>query len=212
MRHKVVTMFSHGSTTVLLLLLCKMATAGSLVVQVTDKNGNPLDNVAIYAESASVEAKQKTPRSVEIDQRNRLFVPLVTVVQTGTEISFPNLDSVKHHVYSFSAAKTLDLPLYSGKTAAPQLFDKAGTVILGCNIHDRMVAYVQVVNTPYFAKSDAAGKARLDGLAAGTYQLKAWYYGLPNNAQTMTKSVTVAEGESSAAFKVNAVKAAAGER
>jgi len=74
------------------------------------------------------------------------------VVQAGTPILFPNHDKVRHHVYSFSPAKTFELKLYSGVPGTPVLFDKPGLVVLGCNIHDQMVAYVQVVNTPYFAK------------------------------------------------------------
>ena len=198
-----------------MLLFCSSASAGNLVVQVSDKTGAALDNAVVYAEPVNAEPRTKAPRPVEIAQRHRQFVPLVTVVETGTEISFPNYDSTKHHVYSFSAAKALDLPLYFGKPAAPQLFDKAGTVVLGCNIHDRMIAYVQVVNTPYFGKSDATGKVRLDGLPAGKYQLKLWYYGLPGNQQILTQAVNVAEGDLGATFKVNALKPqsdAVGER
>lgn len=190
----------------LMLLVCNLASAANLVVQVNDKTGVALENVVIYAESAGLELKPKSPHLVEIAQIKRQFVPLVTVVQTGSEISFPNFDSIRHHVYSFSTAKKLDLPLYFGRPAVPQVFDKAGTVVLGCNIHDRMIAYVQVVNTPYFGKSDAAGKVRLEGLPAGKYQLNAWYYGLPVNQQVISQSVTVADGELSVVFKVNASK------
>ena len=215
MYHRVNLFFNRGLKTVLLLVVYKTVSAGSLIVQVTDKSGAALDNAVVYAEPAIAETKSKAPHVVDIAQRSRRFVPLVTVVQTGTLISFPNYDSIKHHVYSFSAAKMLDLPLYFGKPAAPQLFDKAGTVILGCNIHDRMIAYVQVVNTPYFGTSDAAGTVKLDGLPAGNYQLKAWYYGLPTNQQVMTQSVTLTDGPLNAAFKVNAMKSqpdGAGER
>jgi hypothetical protein len=66
---------------------------------------------------------------------------------------------VRHHIYSFSPAHKFDQKLYSGVAAAPQVFDKAGTVVLGCNIHDKMLAYVKVVDTPYFAKTDGAGAA-----------------------------------------------------
>lgn len=199
----------------LLLLVCNSACAGNLLVQISDRTGAALDNAVVYAEALSGEPRAKALRPVEIAQRHRQFVPLVTVVETGTEISFPNYDSIKHHVYSFSAAKALDLPLYFGKPAAPQLFDKPGTVVLGCNIHDRMIAYVQVVSTPYFGKSDAAGKVRLEGLPAGKYQLKLWYYGLPANQQGLTQAVSVADGDLAAVFKVNVLKPqadAAGER
>ena len=87
-------------------------------------------------------------RHAKIDQVNKEFVPLVSVVQTNTEITFPNSDNIRHSVYSFSPAKVFSLKLYAGKSAAPVIFDKAGLVVLGCNIHDLMVSWLLVVDTP----------------------------------------------------------------
>ena len=95
-------------------------------------------------------------------QQNRQFAPRALVVQAGTSVHFPNLDTVRHHVYSFSPAKPFELKLYAGTPSAPVVFDKAGVVVLGCNIHDRMSGWIVVVDTPYFARSDASGQARID--------------------------------------------------
>jgi plastocyanin len=181
-----------------------MALGATLAVGVTDMAGTPLADAAVYAEPLSGQAAPKSLHMVEIEQKKRKFLPLVTVIQTGTEISFPNNDTVKHHVYSFSPAKTFDLPLYSGKTAAPQLFDKSGTVVLGCNIHDQMIAYVEVVNTPYFAKTDAAGMAKLENLPSGKYALKAWHFRLPPLAQTVEQPITMSGADDHATFKLDA--------
>ncbi|PRC95243.1 methylamine utilization protein [Solimicrobium silvestre] len=181
--------------------------AATLSVQVTDSLGAPLEDVVVYAEPVSGEKLPKSVRAVEIAQKHRQFVPLVTVVQAGTEISFPNLDTVKHHVYSFSPTKYFDLPLYSGMAAKPQLFDLPGTVVLGCNIHDKMVAYVQVVNTPYFAKTDATGKVKLNGIIPGKYQLKAWHFMLPPLAQVVTQPINIVGDENTASFKLNVKQA-----
>ncbi len=179
-----------------------LATAASLAVDVTDSQGAPLADAVVFAEPTASQVLPKALRTVEIEQRKRKFNPLVTVVQAGTEINFPNNDTVKHHVYSFSPAKVFDLPLYSGKPATPQLFDKAGTVVLGCNIHDQMLAYVEVVNTPYFGKTDAAGKVTLEGVAPGKYALKAWHYNLPISAQVVEQPITMIGADSTAAFKL----------
>lgn len=184
------------------------AWAGTVAVQVTDPAGHPLADAAVYAEPAAAQALPRTTKKVEIEQKGRKFLPLVTVVQAGTNISFPNNDSVRHHVYSFSPAKTFDIKLYSGESN-PILFDKAGTVVVGCNIHDRMVAYIHVVPTPYFVKTDAAGKARLEGLPHGRYVLKAWHYGLPPTASLPEQPIAVADAELSASFKLNAQAAPA---
>jgi plastocyanin len=176
---------------------------------VTDDAGAPLANAAVYAEPASGQDLPRSQREVEIEQRKRHFLPLVTVIQVGTKISFPNNDTVKHHVYSFSPAKVFDIPLYSGKTSTAQLFDKVGLVVLGCNIHDQMIAYVQVVNTPYFGKTDDAGKVKLDGIIPGKYVLKAWHFNMPVTAHAAEQAIDVSGADASADFKLK-VKAAAG--
>jgi len=164
-----------------------LAHAG-VTVHVQDDAGKAVADAAVYLEGGPAQAKSKRA-SAEIEQRNKTFIPLVTVVQTGTEISFPNNDTVRHHVYSFSPAKSFDLKLYAGKPAAPVLFDKSGTVVLGCNIHDQMLAYVQVVDTPYFAKTDANGNAKIASPASGKYSLKVWHYMQPAGSAVHEQSL-----------------------
>ena len=64
-------------------------------------------------------------------------------------------------------------------------FDKPGLVVLGCNIHDKMIAYVDVVDTPYFAKTDAAGHALLKELPPDNYDVAAWSYRLSDAKGTL---------------------------
>lgn len=144
-------------------------------VHVVNAQGGDLENAVVYAEPAAGTVLPK-PGNAEIQQKDRKFLPLVSVIQTGTSVSFPNNDTVKHHAYSFSAPKPFELKLYSGKPSAPIVFDQPGTVVVGCNIHDQMVAYIQIVNTPYFAKTDARGIAQLPAMPAGKYTLKVWHY------------------------------------
>ena len=155
--------------------------AAPLVVEVRDEHGKPLQDVAVWAERQGDPAA--SPRHdgapARIDQRARTFIPYVTVVQTGTAIEFPNNDTIRHHVYSFSPAKVFSLKLYLGTPAEPVLFDKPGEVVLGCNIHDHMVAYVYVVDTPHFAVTGSDGRVRLDGLAPGSWRLSVRQPGMP---------------------------------
>ena len=191
-----------------LALMQSIAAAGSLTVKVGGETGAALGEVGVYAEPAVALAPLKTAPKAEIEQRARKFSPRVSIVQTGTEISFPNNDTVRHHVYSFSPAKIFDIKLYSAGTPGnPGPFDKAGTVVVGCNIHDQMVAYIHVVNTPYFAKTDAAGQARINGLPPGKYVLKAWHYNLANGAAIPEQTLIIADADATASFKLN-VKAA----
>lgn len=153
------------------------AGAASLSVEVTDAAGRPLADAAVYAalEGSRAPGGRTPRRQVTIEQASLEFSPRMTVVQTGTAVRFPNRDSVRHHVYSFSPAKTFEIKLYAGTPAEPVVFDKAGEVVLGCNIHDEMRAFVYVVDTPYFARTDAAGRARIDGLPAGAYAVAVWH-------------------------------------
>jgi plastocyanin len=182
-------------------LLATSAWAGAIVVQVTDAAGQPVPDAIVYAEAEGGGALPKPTRGAEIEQKARKFMPLVTVVQTGTVITFPNYDTVRHHIYSFSPAKKFDQKLYSGVAAAPVTFDKAGTVVLGCNIHDKMVAYVLIVDTQYFGKADAGGKVRIDNLPAGKYQLKAWHYGQAGQ-EPAPQTIAMKGADMTAAFRI----------
>ena len=155
-------------------LACQVAMAASLVLQVVDEQGAALEHAAVALKPVGATPPLK-PRTAEIVQQGKRFIPLMTAVPTGTAIRFPNLDTVRHHVYSFSPAKSFELKLYIGTPAAPVVFDKPGVVVMGCNIHDPMVAYVVVSDTPWMGVSDAAGQVRIDGVPAGEYELEYWH-------------------------------------
>lgn len=155
-------------------LLTGAASAASLHVQVVDAAGAPAADTIVYAVPVSGKLPATPPAGAIIDQIHRKFVPLVSVIQTGAAITFPNKDNFEHDVYSFSPAKKFELKLYHGIPAHPVIFDKPGLVVMGCNIHDMMIAYLLVVDTPYFAKTDAHGQATLDNLPADGYQVSAW--------------------------------------
>jgi plastocyanin len=200
--------FSHSAIAIGFLALASGASAIPVTIDVLDAAGQPLADAAVYAEPAAGVALPKQNRLVEIEQKQKRFLPQVTVVQTGTAISFPNNDTVRHHVYSFSPAKVFELKLYSGVPSNPVSFDKPGTVVIGCNIHDQMAAYILVVPTPYFGKTDAAGRIRLDVASPGTYRLKAWHAGLPAGTQAPEQSIHIA-AETQAAFRLGVKNAPA---
>lgn len=165
-----------------LTLAAPPASAATLSVEVKDAAGAAVADAAVYALPRSGKPPLRARRDVEIAQAERQFTPLVTVVQRGTSINFPNRDTVRHHVYSFSPAKSFEIKLYVGTPADPVLFDKTGDVVLGCNIHDQMRAFVYVVDTPWFGKTGADGKVRIDGLPAGEYELLVWHFSQSSSA------------------------------
>ncbi len=175
------------------------AAAASLTVQVNDAAGKPLADVVVVAQAEAGVAMPRVQKAGQIEQRGLKFLPLVSVIQTGSRLSFPNYDKVKHHIYSFSPAKKFDQKLYSGVAAAPQVFDKPGLVVLGCNIHDRMVSYILVVDSPYFAKTGADGVARIEMPAGGKFAVSAWHY---NAAAAVADQLVAAKGDAALTFKL----------
>jgi len=166
----------------LVVVLCATAAgsarAARLEVTVRSSHGTALADAVVYAVPLGHDGKPlpvakplegAIPGAV-IAQRNKEFVPYVTAVRAGARVEFPNQDDVLHNVYSFSPAKRFQLPLYKGKSPSV-LFNRPGTVVLGCNIHDWMVAYLYVLDTRYFARTNAAGMAVIDGLPAGAYRV-----------------------------------------
>lgn len=141
---------------------------------VTDAAGAPVANAVVYALPTNPKSLP-VPRAAIIDQIDKEYVPFVVPVQAGAAVRFPNKDNIRHHVYSFSPAKPFELKLYSGTPAKPVIFDKPGPVALGCNIHDWMVGYIYVVDSPWFARTDKSGVAKVEGLPAGEYQIHVWH-------------------------------------
>ncbi|MCB1896768.1 MAG: hypothetical protein H6945_15375 [Zoogloeaceae bacterium] len=191
------------------LLAATAASAGELRALVRDADGKPLADAVVVAVADVAGQRAGRPATpgtdtIIIDQVNKEFVPYVLPVEVGTSVNFPNRDNIRHHVYSFSDAKRFELPLYIGDPATPVLFDKPGTVILGCNIHDWMIAYVYVANSPYYAKTDAAGTATLAQLPSGHYKVRVWHPRLAGAEDQTTKPLAVTdEGVVEASWQIS---------
>ena len=189
-----------------LLWLTGAASAGSLRVQVLDSAGKPLEGAVVSLVSDAARRAVRPLPEQEISQENKQFVPAVRVVTVGTLVRFPNRDSVRHHVYSFSPAKKFEIKLYAGTPTAPVLFDQPGVAVLGCNIHDQMVGWVVVLDTPYFAQTDAQGQALLEGMPAGAHQLRAWHARLPVDVTPPQQAIALTEGDSTATVRLGGLQ------
>jgi plastocyanin len=148
--------------------------AGTLEVSVTDGEGKPIARVAVYARAVGAAQSSSRAATATMDQHDERFVPHILIVQTGTSVLFPNNDDVSHHVYSFSPTKSFELGLYKGQVHPPVVFDEPGIVVLGCNIHDGMLGYIRVVDTPYFALTNAEGVAVVENVPDGAYEVEVW--------------------------------------
>jgi plastocyanin len=176
-------------------LLCAVMArvgAGEVSVTVLQADGSPMAGAVVVAEPAAPITVAKVAAKAIMDQRNLQFDPEILVIRTGTAVDFPNGDRVRHQVYSFSGAKTFQLSLYSGSSHPPVVFDRAGLVTLGCNIHDGMIGYIYVTDSPWYGRTDAAGNLQLHGLPPGQYALKTWHSRFNEPASSLQHTVTVA--------------------
>ena len=189
----------HGSKWPLVALLALASSAGlaeaqtaEIAVSVTDQRGRPVADAVVVAVPAEGNARlPPRPREGSVDQVDKEFSPQVTVVMVGASVSFPNHDDVRHQVYSFSQAKRFELPLYAGVPAQPVVFDKPGVVILGCNIHDWMVGYIYVSESPFFAKTGKDGKAVLADMPARAYAVRVWHPQLETGEEATQRTIDV---------------------
>lgn len=159
----------------LLALLAPLAQAAQLRAVVYDAGGKPLRDAVVLAVPEDGKVPPATPIVEVVDQVDKEFVPYVKAVRAGSYVQFPNKDNIRHHVYSFSPTKRFELPLYIGTPAEPVMFDKPGLVRLGCNIHDWMIGYIYIAETPYYGKTRANGHVELEGLPAGVYLVRVWH-------------------------------------
>ncbi|HEX5340226.1 MAG TPA: methylamine utilization protein [Gammaproteobacteria bacterium] len=171
------------------------AFAADLAVTVSGVDGRPVVNAVITAEPVSATLPAPAPASVVIDQKGKLFRPWVTVVHVGTRLVFANHDDITHHVYSFSPAKRFSFRLHAGEQHEALLLDKAGIVVVGCNIHDWMIAYIDVTTAPYFALTANNGVAKLEGLPPGNWRVSLWHPGLDQSAHAYTRNINLEPGQ-----------------
>lgn len=166
--------------------------AAELRVLVKDHHGKSIADAVVLATPADPKnARLAKPPVDAVDQVDKQFVPYVKPVFVGSKVRFPNSDHIRHQVYSFSPAKKFELPLYAGTDAPPVVFDKPGVVVLGCNIHDWMVGYIYVSDTPFFAKTETTGTASIADLPPGEYTVRVWHPSMEHGEETTVRRVTL---------------------
>ena len=162
--------------------------AATLEVHVSDGT-QTLGGVVVSLHSDAAKTALN-PAQASMEQVKSEFTPRVVVVDVGSTVTFPNRDKTRHHVYSFSPAKRFELPLHDASAAAPVTFDAPGIVTVGCNIHDWMVGYVVVSDTPYSGVTDEHGVATIE-VPSGRYQLHVWHERQTETAATVERDIEV---------------------
>lgn len=174
--------------------------AAPLAVRVLDASGRPVrDAVVTFYPSSGARAPRPAGRYV-VSQQNLQFHPFLTIVPVGADISFPNFDNTKHHVYSFSPAKRFELKLFAKDQSRTVHFDKAGVIALGCNIHDQMSAFIVVTDSAWTARTNGQGIASFADAPHASGRLTVWHPYLRAPGGMLQQGI--AAGQRSVSFSV----------
>ena len=164
-------------------------------VQVVDEHGFPVrDAVVEIAPAGGTKAPAAFTWRAAMAQKDLQFTPGTLIVAKGSTVAFPNLDRVRHSVYSFSKIARFEIELYGRDQTRTQRFQIAGTAALGCNIHDAMRGYVRVVDTPYAAKTNSNGIVDLSGVPGGKATVTVWHPRLRAPANEISYSAALTDG------------------
>lgn len=165
--------------------------AFDLTVYLQAENGGFVNQAVVEAQLVPVSPDTNTVATM--DQIERRFVPMVLLIAQGQQVTFPNSDNVRHHVYSFSNIKQFSTPLYADEEIEPVRFETPGVAVLGCNIHDSMAAYVYVSAWQDTTTTDETGQARLTGMSNNPQTLIIWHPWLQTPDNTYTLDVSAYE-------------------
>jgi plastocyanin len=137
----------------------------------------------------------RPPREATMDQRDKSFQPHVLAIQVGAVVNFPNSDPIFHNAFSNFDGQIFDIGLYPPGTSRRVLFRRPGIVRVFCNIHPMMSAVIVVLQTPWFATTDASGHFRMEGVPPDEYRLKVFHErALAGTLEQLEQRVTVGAG------------------
>jgi len=167
----------------LLFAVCGSAAATNFTVEVNDQDGRPVANAVVVlmpdSKASMPAAATRLAAERTIDQRGETFIPLVTIVPKGGHVVFANNDQTTHQVYSFSSVKQFEITLARGEKSPPIAFDNSGVAALGCNIHDHMIAYAFVAESPWAVLTGSDGRGTVADVPPGNYEAQVWHPKLP---------------------------------
>ena len=142
------------------------------ILEKRNKPSRDLGSAVAYLDGGAAPARVT---AVEIVIADKEFVPRVVVVPVGSTVRFPNHDPFDHNVFSVSEGAHFDLGQYGRGEARAWTFTTRGLVRVFCNVHPRMVAFVQVMPTRQYTQPGADGSFTLEDVPPGRYTLRVWH-------------------------------------
>ncbi|KGJ86964.1 cupredoxin domain-containing protein [Colwellia psychrerythraea] len=170
---------------------CSTENSNCVQVKVNNIKNIPLENMVVYLEPLAGQVLPQQNEKVTISQHSKSFIPYISVSQSTAPVSFENKDDITHHIYSADSENKFSFKIRAGKTDSKTQFNHAAEIAMGCNIHDWMSGYLLIVDTPYFAKTDAQGLASFSLKELGKYRVVVWHPQMrtENNRMFLEKDV-----------------------
>jgi plastocyanin len=143
-------------------------------VTITGKKSEALDpsRAVVWLEGRA--APPAVPAKVVMTTRGKKFTPEVLVLPAGSEVLFPNEDSIQHNAFSSSEGNRFDVGLYGPGPGKEVVMRTPGVVRVYCNVHPQMAAFVIVTPTGLAARAKPDGTFEITGVPPGSYELNAW--------------------------------------
>jgi plastocyanin len=152
-------------------------------------------NAVVYLRGGPASPADSSSSVQRVYQRDKQFSPSVVVAPLGSTVEFPNQDKIFHNVFSLSSAARFDLGLYKSGTSKSIKAKKLGVIDVFCNIHPQMAAKILVLDTKYYAITEADGRFKIRGVPPGNYELVVWQ---PKGKES-TRAITISSGQHLAA-------------
>ena len=130
--------------------------------------------------------------SARVAQKGRKFVPDLVAITVGESVSFPNLDSFLHNVFSQSSARKFDLGSFKKGDAKEKDFPNPGVIDVYCNIHPEMAATILVLPNKRHTRAKPDGTFVIEGVKPGKWTVFAYARRALKPASSV---VTVAAGQ-----------------
>jgi plastocyanin len=154
------------------------------------KRGNYSD-VVISLVPVNPPPETSASRRFRMLQKDKMFLPHVLPIATGSTVEFPNADPIFHNAFSSYSGQIFDVGLYPPGTTRSVRFTRPGIVRVFCNIHPAMSAIVLVLDTPYFATTASDGSFHIDA-PPGEYQLNVFHERATEaTLKSLTRRITI---------------------
>ena len=165
---------------------------GRIVGRVTVKDAQK-HPVVVFVPGLSGRAPRPHAERPAMSQKGRVFIPHVLPVAVGTAVEFRNSDPFKHNSFSPDGER-YNLGTWEQGQSRTYTFKRPGVYRQLCNIHPEMLAYIVVLETPYFALTDEEGNFEIASVPSGKYLLRIWGEKLTKEQLARTFNVVVEEG------------------